>query len=137
MTRTTVGILAGLGLAAAVSSRLESAPATGVLAGYLFGGSLGLLGLAWQRHVIRTEPARAFSAMTQSFLFKLVGVLGGVLAARFIVPVSAVADWKSFAVAYAAAVLVCLVLGSFEIQRELAGRMPRPLPEPVKGETAR
>ncbi len=129
MTRTSIAIFAGLGLAAVVASRLDAELATGVLAGYLFGSTLGLLGLAWQRHVLRTHPARAFTALGQAFLFKLAGMLMGVLALRFLQPAAAVADWRSFALAYATGVFLCVVLGSFETLRTLTQRQ-------TKGESA-
>jgi hypothetical protein len=122
MTRTTVAVLAGIGLAAVVASRLDADLATGVLAGYLFGAALGLLGLAWQRHTLRTRPERTFLAIAQSFLFEIAGLLGGVLAVRFVEPAARVADWKSFALAYATAVFLCIVLGSFESLRHLGSR---------------
>jgi len=134
MTRTTVAILAGIVLAAVVATRLAAELATGVLAGYLFGAALGLLGLAWQRHTLRTRPERTFLAMGQSFLFEIAGMLCGVLAVRFVEPAASVADWRSFALAYATAVFLCIVLGSFESVRHLA---PRPALAPPTAPSAK
>jgi hypothetical protein len=122
MTRTYFGVLAGLALAAALAVRLESREATGVIGGYLFGASVGLLSLAWQHHAVRVQPGRALAASVQGFLIKLGALLLGGLALRFFEPVAAVADWKTFVLAFLGAVLVCLFLGSLDVARVLKER---------------
>ena len=119
MTRTYLGVLAGLGLAAGLALRFEAQLATGIVGGYLFGAAVGLVALAWQHHSIRVDPGRAYGAFAQSFLIKLGALLVGGLTVRFVEPVAAVADWKAFMLSYLGAVLVCLFLGSLDVSREL------------------
>ncbi len=121
MSRTSIGILIGLGVAIAAASQFEGALSTGLIAGYLFGASIGLCSVAWQRHVIRFHPERAMAAQMQGFLMKL-GALGlSGLCVRYLEPVAAVAHWKSFILAYTVAALVALILGSLDNVRLLRG----------------
>ena len=131
MTRMIVGIIAGLGLAALVASGLEGIVATGVLCGYLFGASLGA---SWTHHVARVKPANVLQAHVVSFAFKFLGVLMGAFALAFVPAAAEIADWKSFIVAYAAATMITLILGSLDISRAL--KQHASMPVPTEGETA-
>jgi hypothetical protein len=134
MTRMIVGIIAGLGLAALVASGLEGIVATGVLCGYLFGASVGALGASWTHHVARVKPANVLQAHVVSFAFKFLGVLMGAFALAFVPAAAEIADWKSFIVAYAAATMITLILGSLDISRAL--KQHASMPVPTEGETA-
>ena len=125
MSRTSIGILIGLLVAILAASRFEGSMATGVLAGYLFGASIGLCGFAWQRHVIRLHPERAMGAQMMAFLMKLGGLALSVACLRFLEPLARFAHWKPFVVAYVAAALVALVLGSLDNARTLRGPASR------------
>ncbi len=122
MNLTLIATLAGLALAIVVSAPLGAVEATGVLGGYLFGASIGLLGVGYQKHALRTRPAQAMNASIIAFLFKLFGALMGALSLRYLEPLARVADWRSFLLAYAAAVLLILVFGSIDISRALNRR---------------
>lgn len=106
MTRTTIGTLAVLLVGAVVAFRLGGTVGMGVVAGVLCGCSVSALGGAWQRHVFRTRPKKAFNAVLETFLFKLVFVTIGALSFRYIDAAAARVDWKSFLVTFAIAVLV-------------------------------
>lgn len=124
MNRTLIGILTGLGLAAFAAHQLGGRAGTGVLCGYLFGASIGALGISWQRHVLRTHPEGVYSAGVVSFLFKLAGVLLGAVTLRYVDAAAEVADWTSFTLAYAVAALICLLVGSMEVARALRAAGP-------------
>lgn len=124
MNRTLIGILAGLGLAAFAAHQLGGRAGTGVLCGYLFGASIGALGVSWQRHVLRTRPEAVYNAGIVSFLFKLAGVLLGAVTLRYVDAAAEVADWTSFTLAYAFAAIICLLVGSMEIARALRAAAP-------------
>lgn len=122
MNLTVATTLVGLALAIAVAASLGGLSGTGVVGGYLFGASLGLLGVGWQQHVLRTRPQQALNAAVLAFLFKLAGALMGALCLRYIEPVARIADWRSFIVAYGAAVLLSLIVGSVDTSRALKRR---------------
>ena len=90
-----------------------------LLLGFVAGGALTGLGLAWQGHVARTRPEGAWAAMGLAFLIKLVGVLLGALACRYIEAVAERADYRSFLVAFALTSLVLLLLGAPSAARGL------------------
>lgn len=119
MSRTSIGTLIGLGLALAAASQLEGTMSTGVIAGYLFGASIGLCSVAWQQHVIRFHPERAMAAQMQGFLMKLGALALSAVCVRFLEPVARVADWKSFILAYVVATVLALILGSLDNARAL------------------
>lgn len=119
MSRTSIGILIGLALAVTAAAQFEGTLSTGLIAGYLFGASIGLCSVAWQQHVIRHHPERAMAAQMQGFLMKLSGLALSGVCVRFLEPVASVAHWKSFILAYACAALLALILGSFDNARSL------------------
>ncbi len=123
MTRTILGILLGLGLAALVASRLEGARAPGTVGGYLLGGAVGLTAAAWQRHSIRLDLGRAMRSTMESFLMKLSVALVAAVTLRYVEPAGRVLDWQTFLLAYTAAAVLALFLSSFETSRALKESM--------------
>ena len=119
MNSTLIAIIAGLGVAALVAWPLEGTLSSGVVSGYLFGASIGVLGVSYQRHVLRTAPHKLVNAMAVGFLFKLAGLLLAALCLRFIEPVAKVLDWRGFILAYLAAALVSLAFGARDNARML------------------
>ncbi|MEW6074374.1 MAG: hypothetical protein AB1726_17500 [Planctomycetota bacterium] len=117
MIRLSIATLAGAVLAAVVAWRLGGALGGGVVAGYLLGAGLSGLGALYQRHMLLWHPAKAMAAVSVSFLAKLAGLLLGALSFRYIDAAGARADWRSFLVAFAAAVLVVLPFGALESVR--------------------
>ncbi|MEM7306931.1 MAG: hypothetical protein AAF682_09685 [Planctomycetota bacterium] len=111
MNRLTLGTLVSAACAAVVAFLVGGREGMGGFAGFLLGASLSGFGVAWQLHVFRTAPDRVFGATVSVLLFKLAVLLAGTLAFRYLEPVAEKADWRSFAVAYAAGVLVVMVLG--------------------------
>ena len=73
-------------------------------------------------HVMRTRPEQAFSAFTISFLAKLMIVLIGALAFRFVEPAARWVDYRSFLVAFAAAATILLVASAPDAARALRGQ---------------
>ena len=111
MLRLSLATLLGLCLAAVVASRLGGTLGGGVLAGFTLGAGMSGLGALYQRHVLRTRPDKALAATAVSFLAKLVALVGGALAFRYVEAAAARADWRAFLVAFAAAVVIVLPLG--------------------------
>jgi hypothetical protein len=107
-------------LAACVSAwSLGGALGGGILAGYLLGAALTTLGSLHQRQVLARAPERALAALTASFLAKLAALLLGGLALRFLPAVGERLDWRSFLVAFAAAVVLLLPVGTLGAVRVL------------------
>jgi len=122
MTRTTLGILATLLVGVFVATRLGGVEGMGVVAGVLCGTSVAALGAGWQRHVIRTRPKQAMTAMVQTFLFKLAFVTIGAVSFRYIDAAAARVDWKSFLVAFVVSVFLVQTLAVLDNVRFLVGR---------------
>jgi hypothetical protein len=122
MTLTTVVTLLGIAALAAVAWMLGGALGTGVLAGGLLAASATAFGLAWQRHVVRTDPGRAMGAMVVAFLIKLAALGLGAAGLRYIEPASARADWQGFVLAFVAVAVVVLIPGTFDNARLLRER---------------
>lgn len=119
MMRLSLTSLLALAVAAVVAWRLGGRLGAGVMAGFLLGAGMSGLGVLYQRHVLLTRPDRTLMALAVSFLAKLVVVLLGALAFRYVEPVARTADWQSFLVAFAAAVGVILPIGAIEAARVL------------------
>jgi len=118
MNRLILAVLAALALALVLAARLGGALGGGVLAGFAAGAGLSGLGFLHQRHVLATRPERALHAAVVGFLAKLAVLLLGALAFRFVEPAGARVDWRSFVVAYAAAVAFVLPLATWVAVRE-------------------
>lgn len=122
MIRLSLALTFGLLVAAFVAWRLGGALGAGVVAGYLLGGGIGGLGVLWQRHVLQTRPERAMHAVALSFGAKLF-VLGlGALAFRYLDGPAQRIDWRSFLVAFAAAVALVVPVGAADAARALTMR---------------
>ena len=119
MTRTNLGILFGLSLAALVAWRFEGARAAGVMGGYLLGACVALLAALWQRHCMRFDPARGLRAGLEAFVLKLAVALVAALTLRFVGPAGEALDWQAFLVAYAGSVLLVMFVATFETARAL------------------
>ena len=117
MTRISLAVLAALLVAVLVGVRLGGALGAGVWAGFLLGAGLSGLSFLYQRHVLLTRPERVLAAVVVTFLVKLVALLLGALAFRYVEAAALRADWRSFLVAFAAAVAVILPFGTAEAAR--------------------
>ena len=114
MIRSSLATLAALGVAAVVAWRLGGTLGAGCLAGFFLGAAFTGLGSLYQRHMLLTRPERALFAMVVAFLAKLAVVVMGTLTFRFVEVAAERVDWRSFAVAFAAAVAVLLPLGTLD-----------------------
>ena len=119
MTRLLIALCLGLLVAALVAWRLGGTLGGGVLSGYLLGGGIGGLGLLWQRHVLATRPEQAMTAVVTSFLAKLAMLGIGAVAFRYIEAAAARADWRSFLIAFAAAVALVVPVGAADVVQVL------------------
>lgn len=117
MSRLTIGTLLGVAVATAVAWQLGGALGGGVMGGFLMGASLGGFALAWQLHLMRTQPSKVQAAMVSTFLVKLGVLLSAALLLRYVEPLGRHADWRSFLVSFALAVLVVLGLGSLDAMK--------------------
>ena len=118
MNRLLLVTLAAFVAALVCASRLGGALGAGVLAGYLLGAGLAGLSFLYTRHVLATQPARALHATVVGFLVKLAALLIGALSFRYIDAAGERADWRSFLVAYAAAVALVLPFGAWAAVQE-------------------
>lgn len=120
MTRLLLLVLAAFAVACLVAVRLDGHAASGVVLGFSLGTGLSGLSFLYTRHTLATRPARAMAAFGVGFLVKLVALLLGALAFRYVPAAAERADWRSFVVAYGASVALILPLGTV-----LAVRAPR------------
>jgi len=120
--RLTLVTLAGLVLATAIGWSLGGRMGTGVVGGYLLGALIAALGVAWQNHLLRTNPKKVFAASVGVFLLKLAVLLMAAIAFRYIEAAAAQVDWRAFLVAFAGAVLLVLAIGSLDTLRVLKQR---------------
>jgi len=119
MMRLSLASFLGFAVAALVAWQLEGRLGAGVLGGFLLGAGMSGLGVLYQRHMLITRPKQVLTALVVSFLAKLVALLLGALAFRFIPELAEIADWRSFLVAFAGAVALVLPVGTWEAARVL------------------
>ena len=122
MNLTTITTSLGLVAAASLAVALRGAPGMGVLTGYLAGAAVTSSFLLRQRRVLRETPRRALQTMVEGFLAKLAAI---VVATAVILAVPGLrdrCDLASFLLAFAAAVLLVLLPGTFENARILRER---------------
>jgi len=130
MIRLSIASLAGFAAAVVAAWRLGGTLGVGVLAGFLLGAGFSGLTVLFERHVLLTNPSRALQAFVVCFLAKLAVLLSGALAFRFLEAAAARVDWRSFLVAFAAAVAVVLPIGLLDVlsilRRRGAGHVASP-----------
>jgi len=118
MIRISLLVLVAFGLACLVAARLGGLAGSGVVLGFSLGAGLSGLSFLYTRHVLATHPARVLAAFGVGFLVKLAALLVGALAFRYVPAAAERADWRSFLVAYGAAVALILPLGTLLVVRE-------------------
>lgn len=118
MTPLILTVLATLVVALALAHEFGGALGGGVLAGYLLGTGLAGLSFLYQRHQLAYRPERVLHASVVCFLVKLGALLAGALTFRFVAAAGQRTDWRSFVVAYAAAVALVLPLATWTAVRE-------------------
>jgi hypothetical protein len=119
MTRLTIAALLGLAAAGALAWSLGGALGAGVLAGYAAGAGITGLGVLAERRVLETRPELGLQVALLAFLSKLVLLVSAAVGLRFVAPLAARMDWRAFLVAFAAAVVVLLPIGTIEAVRVL------------------
>jgi len=117
MTRLTLLVLAAFAVACLVAVRLDGHLASGVVLGFSLGAGLSGLSFLYTRHTLVTSPRRVMAAFVVGFLVKLAALLVGALAFRYLPAAAERADWRSFVVAYGAAVALILPLGTMLAMR--------------------
>lgn len=122
MMRLSIALLVGLAAALAVALGAGGAVGTGVLVGYGAGAGLAALGSLLQAHTLARRPGRLLSVLAVAFLAKLALLLLGALAFRFIPAAAERVDWRSFVVAFGAAVALVLPFGTMDAARALRSR---------------
>lgn len=120
--RTTAALALGVAAVLAVGAALDAHAATGAWLGYLLGAALCGFGILWQGHWLRVAPRRALAAQLEAFLVKIAAVTSGALAFRYVEDLAAVADWRAFTVAFAAAVALLLPVATYETARRYRTR---------------
>ena len=114
MSLTTTATLIGLGASLFVAWRLGGALGAGASAGFVVGAAVTGWGIVRQRRVIASRPGRALQALVEGFLAKLAVIVLATLALVLVPPLGAALDWRAFLVAFAAAVLIVLLPGTWE-----------------------
>jgi hypothetical protein len=104
---------------AVMAARLGGALGAGALVGALTGVGITGLCLLYQRETMRSRPEAAIQAFGISMLIKLAVILCGSLVFRYVEPAAARVDYRSFMVAFAAAVVIVLPLGTLDALRVL------------------
>jgi hypothetical protein len=112
--------LLGLAAAAAVAAALGGALGVGALAGFAAASFVGLAAGLHRAHLARTRPERAFGAFAVAFLAKLGLLLAGTLLLRFVEPLGARADWRAFALGFAAGALWLSLFTTIQTSRTLS-----------------
>jgi hypothetical protein len=115
VNRLILVVLAAFAAALYVASELGGTLGSGVVLGFSLGAGLAGLSTLYTRHVARTRPAQTLQASLLGFLIKLGALLFGGLAFRFVEPAAARADYRSFLIAFAAAVALVLPLGTWSV----------------------
>ncbi len=111
MTRTSIATTLGLVAAVLVAWQLGGALGGGVLMGFVMGAGMSVLGVLYQRHALIHRPETVLTATGVSFLAKFAVLFCGALVFRSIEEAAVWVNWRSFLVAYAAAVAVILPVG--------------------------
>ncbi len=122
MIRLSIACLVALAAAMAVAWKLGGTQGAGVLAGFALGAGFSGLTVLYQRHVLLTRPSKAFHAFFVCFFLKLAVLLTSALTFRFVEAAAQRADWKTFLIAFAAAVLVVVPLGLLDVLAKLRER---------------
>jgi hypothetical protein len=122
MNLTTLTTSLGLVAAASLAVALRGAPGMGVLTGYLAGAAVTSTFLLRQRRVLRESPRRALQTMVEGFLAKLGAIVVATAVILAVPGVRARCDLASFLLAFAAAVLLVLLPGTFDNARILRER---------------
>ena len=120
MNLVRIASLLGLAAAAAVAAALGGALGAGALSGFAVASLIGLASGERRAHLARTRPERVFGAFALAFLVKLGLLLAGTLVLRFVEPLGARADWRAFALGFAAGALWLSCVTSLETSRALA-----------------
>ena len=115
MPKTMLVLALGLVLACGVAFAAEGRVANAVLAGGLLAGAVGWIGLAVQLRLAHTRPNLATAGLALSFGLKLLALIGGVLAIRFVPGLPERFDALAFLLAFAAMALVLLLAGTWEL----------------------
>ncbi len=119
MSRASIVSLLGLCVAGFASTRVEGTLSTGILSGYLLGAAAALLSGLWVAHTIRHRPEHAMRALLMGFFLKFTGLLAAALCLRFIAAAAAVADYRSFILAYTGAAVLVLLITTLDNSRSL------------------
>lgn len=129
MTLTTGATLIGLGASAAAAWSFGGTVGTGILAGGLLAASVTLFALAWQRHVMRTDPRQALKTMAFGFLAKLVALGAGVAVLALVEVAGERADVRGFVLGFVGLAVVVLIPGTLDNVRVRRGRTELGAPE--------
>ena len=105
MTSTSLGALIGLAAALSVASQLGGAAGRGVVLGALAALGTTFVFARLQRRSLGRSPASLLAWMTAGFVAKLALLVGGILVLRFVDAASRF-DWRAYAVAFAASILL-------------------------------
>ena len=115
----SLGTITAAAVAAVVGWSFGGTLGVGVFAGFLFAAAIALWGIDFQTRLARRNPSQVWLGFLVAFVTKFGGLVIGVLAVRFLEPLAARADWRSFLVAYGVTALIVLLLGTPEVSRAL------------------
>ena len=119
MIRFSIASFIALGVAIVIAMQWGGTMGGGVLAGAALGCAFSALGALYMAHTLRTQPRLAMQTFAISFLLKMVVLVIGAVAFRFLPQAAERVDHRGFMVAYAAAIAILVPLGSFDALRGL------------------
>jgi hypothetical protein len=115
-----IAMLAAIPFAGLAAWPMDRAQGAGTMLGCTAATAIGVASIAWQERLLRTRPSLAMNAMVVGFLAKLLALLAGALALRYVEPLAVWASWSSYLLAFAAATLWVMTIGSlrhFKVMR--------------------
>jgi hypothetical protein len=113
-SKSLIGTLAGLAIAALVFQWLEGTVRSGAWAGFLLGAGLGCTVVGWQAGAFRRAPQKALETLALGFLVKLVVLAGMCITVRYWEFLGSRLEWQAFTLSATAGVVLLLFLGTWD-----------------------
>ncbi|MEZ6017000.1 MAG: hypothetical protein R3F49_17915 [Planctomycetota bacterium] len=120
MSRTHLACLVVIAVAVAIGAQWGGRVGVGTASGALLGGAVALASHGLLGRSLKAEFETALAALLGAAALKLLVLFAAWAALTFVPALGQVADVAAFLLAYAAAILVVLGVGSFDHLRALA-----------------
>ncbi len=117
MIRFSIASLVVIAVAFGVAMSLGGSLGNGVVAGAGLGCAFSALGAIYMAHTLRTSPKLVLQTFSISFLLKLMVLVIGAVAFRYLPQAAERVDYRGFMVAYAGVIALLVPVGSFDALR--------------------